>query len=287
MNGAGSILPEILPFIRELFLGIELPNPEALVRVAFFALLAAALVVVLHAVPPLASRVESALYLRKLPSLDVFKSFEGDEKARLLKLTKECGELGLRIDRHTNRPGNSAAVSRLVYAMLEDEAPLTRLLITLAAMVYDAGFLEFNQAIFYSDIVSQAELRALRAHVMRGIYHFGFIDGQYRDIFLSASVFHHENQDGSGYPEGLSGEQIPCEARVIHAAETFTALTHARNYHRAVSARRALAEMKRNSTRFDGAVLKMLERAVTKSRPPRRRRAKMPRAAAPRHRARR
>ncbi|TWT41176.1 Cyclic di-GMP phosphodiesterase response regulator RpfG [Phycisphaerae bacterium RAS1] len=47
---------------------------------------------------------------------------------------------------------------------------------------------------------------------------------------LGAVLYHHENQDGSGYPEGLRGDQIPLPARIIHVVDIFDALTSTRSY---------------------------------------------------------
>jgi HD-GYP domain-containing protein (c-di-GMP phosphodiesterase class II) len=46
---------------------------------------------------------------------------------------------------------------------------------------------------------------------------------------------HHERYDGSGYPEGLRGEEIPLFSRIILVAETYEAMTHNRPYRRALS----------------------------------------------------
>ncbi|OPZ16248.1 MAG: Cyclic di-GMP phosphodiesterase response regulator RpfG [candidate division BRC1 bacterium ADurb.BinA364] len=51
-------------------------------------------------------------------------------------------------------------------------------------------------------------------------------------LALAASIAksHHERWDGSGYPEGLKGEQIPLESRIVAVADVFDALTSARTY---------------------------------------------------------
>jgi diguanylate cyclase (GGDEF)-like protein len=65
---------------------------------------------------------------------------------------------------------------------------------------------------------------------------------------------HHEHFDGSGYPEGLSGEEIPPESRIILVADAFEAMTADRPYRRARPVHEALAELDRLSgTQFDPA----------------------------------
>jgi HD-GYP domain-containing protein (c-di-GMP phosphodiesterase class II) len=63
---------------------------------------------------------------------------------------------------------------------------------------------------------------------------------------------HHENWDGSGYPDGLAGDRVPIEARIVHLVDVFDALTSARVYKPAWSPRRAAELLESNSgTLFD------------------------------------
>ncbi len=67
---------------------------------------------------------------------------------------------------------------------------------------------------------------------------------------------HHERWDGSGYPRGLKGEEIPLEGRVVAAADVFDALTHERPYKKAWPVEEALAEMRAQSGhQFDPTVI--------------------------------
>ena len=67
---------------------------------------------------------------------------------------------------------------------------------------------------------------------------------------------HHENWDGSGYPHGLRGEEIPLEARIVHIVDVFDALTHARVYKPAWEKSRAIEELRKNrGTMFDPKVV--------------------------------
>lgn len=58
-------------------------------------------------------------------------------------------------------------------------------------------------------------------------------------------LYHHERIDGSGYPSGLRGDEIPFEARVLAVADTFEALTSTRPYREALTYSEALAEIRR------------------------------------------
>jgi diguanylate cyclase (GGDEF)-like protein/putative nucleotidyltransferase with HDIG domain len=67
---------------------------------------------------------------------------------------------------------------------------------------------------------------------------------------------HHERPDGTGYPRGLSGDELPLEARVIAVADAYEAMTSDRSYRDAIGHARARAELERCSgTQFDGDVV--------------------------------
>jgi diguanylate cyclase (GGDEF)-like protein len=69
----------------------------------------------------------------------------------------------------------------------------------------------------------------------------------------------HEHVDGSGYPDQLAGEEIPLEARIVHAADGFCAMTAHRPYRKALTVEEAVAELRRCSgTQFDPAVVEAL-----------------------------
>jgi len=68
---------------------------------------------------------------------------------------------------------------------------------------------------------------------------------------------HHEHFGGKGYPDGLTGEEIPLEARILAVADVFDAMTHERAYRKALSREEAIAELEGGAgTHFDPAVVK-------------------------------
>jgi diguanylate cyclase (GGDEF)-like protein len=73
-------------------------------------------------------------------------------------------------------------------------------------------------------------------------------------------LHHHEHWDGSGYPNGLAGEQIPLGARIILVADAFVAITTDRPYRPAQSEQAALRELRAHAgTQFDPSVVRALE----------------------------
>jgi response regulator RpfG family c-di-GMP phosphodiesterase len=73
---------------------------------------------------------------------------------------------------------------------------------------------------------------------------------------LPAILHHHERFDGKGYPEGLSGHDIPLESRIMGIADTFDAMTSTRAYRKALSLEAANSEISRCSgTQFDPEIV--------------------------------
>lgn len=73
---------------------------------------------------------------------------------------------------------------------------------------------------------------------------------------------HHERVDGTGYPDGLSGDQIPLIARVILVVDTYDAMTQSRSYRKGLSADVAYAELGRFSgSQFDPQLVKVFLQA--------------------------
>jgi diguanylate cyclase (GGDEF)-like protein/putative nucleotidyltransferase with HDIG domain len=68
---------------------------------------------------------------------------------------------------------------------------------------------------------------------------------------------HHEHFDGTGYPDGIAGQHIPLEARIMSVVDVFDAMTHERAYRKALSREEAIAEIERGAgTQFDPEVVK-------------------------------
>ncbi len=68
--------------------------------------------------------------------------------------------------------------------------------------------------------------------------------------------YHHEKWDGTGYPDGLKGEEIPLGARILSIADAFDTMWIGRQYHAAWNLDQVIQEFKRNSgTQFDGKVV--------------------------------
>ncbi|MGI8402487.1 MAG: HD-GYP domain-containing protein [Gemmatimonadaceae bacterium] len=81
-------------------------------------------------------------------------------------------------------------------------------------------------------------------------------------------LHHHENFDGSGYPEGLKGEMIPVGSRIIIVADAYEAMTSDRIYRKAIGHDRAMEQLtKYKGIQFDPRVVRSLELLLTKRGP--------------------
>jgi HD-GYP domain-containing protein (c-di-GMP phosphodiesterase class II) len=108
-----------------------------------------------------------------------------------------------------------------------------------AAAIHDVGKLRVpREVVNKPGRLTGAEFELMKQHAAAG----GAMVECLGDPAIAAAVrAHHERWDGSGYPDGLAGERIPVEARLISVADTFDAITSARPYRSATPHARALA----------------------------------------------
>jgi HD-GYP domain-containing protein (c-di-GMP phosphodiesterase class II) len=75
-------------------------------------------------------------------------------------------------------------------------------------------------------------------------------------------LMHHENVDGSGYPQGLKGDEIPLLGRIVSVADAFDAMTTDRPYSKAMTFDAALARLRQLvGKKFDGPCVEAMEKA--------------------------
>jgi diguanylate cyclase (GGDEF)-like protein len=95
------------------------------------------------------------------------------------------------------------------------------------------------------DDVSKVSTAAIKSHPRLGANIVGNIPNLVPCV--SIILYHHERWDGDGYPEGLKGEQIPIEARILAIADSFEAMTSARPYRPALSFEEVLRELRQGA----------------------------------------
>lgn len=151
-----------------------------------------------------------------------------------------------------------ALIARWIAEQMKEAAPLSEQeihYIYLAGLLHDIGKIGVAEAVLRKQgRLSDEERAVILAHPKIGASILSEIP-QMRQI-IPGVLYHHERYDGSGYPEGLRGEEIPLCARIIAMADAFDAMTSRRVYREAMSIRRALAEVEKGSgVQFDPAVV--------------------------------
>ena len=131
-----------------------------------------------------------------------------------------------------------------------------------AALLHDTGKLAVPEHILNKPgVLTAAEFETMKLHVDVGADILSSIDFPYPVVPIVRA--HHENWDGSGYPAGLRGEQIPIGARIVSVVDCYDALTSDRPYRAARTQDEALQYILDNrGTKYDPAVVDAFVRVV-------------------------
>jgi diguanylate cyclase (GGDEF)-like protein len=134
--------------------------------------------------------------------------------------------------------------------------------ISYAALFHDVGKLAVPDAILLKQTgLEEHEWELVKQHPVEGariIGHLGFLVDA-----TPAIEHHHERYDGSGYPDGMVGEEIPLGARVVHVADAFDSMISSRHYSDAVSVLSALDELRSGAgTQFCPTCIAAFEHAL-------------------------
>jgi diguanylate cyclase (GGDEF)-like protein/putative nucleotidyltransferase with HDIG domain len=154
---------------------------------------------------------------------------------------------------HSQRVAELAARTARRLGLPDEEVELTRL----AGSLHDLGKLAIPEEILRKPgPLTEPERIVLERHPQIG---FRMLESLGVDPVADWVLHHHERWDGSGYPDGLSGEQIPLGARIIFVADAYDAMISERVYRRRVSPEEAIAELGRCAgTQFDPDVVAAL-----------------------------
>jgi putative nucleotidyltransferase with HDIG domain len=132
------------------------------------------------------------------------------------------------------------------------------------ALLHDVGkaYAEFATLLRKETRLTPEEKIIMQSHPVRSAELVGRIS-DLRGTVQDSIRHHHENFDGTGYPDGLAGDRIPVGARVIMLADTLDAMTTDRPYRRALSYERVIEEVKKYSGRqFDPKIADIMTRSV-------------------------
>jgi putative nucleotidyltransferase with HDIG domain len=158
--------------------------------------------------------------------------------------------------------GHSDRVAELSWALARElgqgdrEAESARI----AGHLHDIGKIGISDSLISkAGALTPEELETMRRHTRIGaslVEQVAHLRG-----YAPAVRGHHERWDGRGYPDGLSGDSIPIEARIICIADSYDAMTSVRSYRAQLSATAAVEEIRRCSgTQFDPELVEAFAR---------------------------
>jgi HD-GYP domain-containing protein (c-di-GMP phosphodiesterase class II) len=192
-----------------------------------------------------------------------------DQIARLAKAAEENRELFVGTvkalaaaidgkDKYTR--GHSERVARISVAMgkrlgmAEEELETLRM----SALLHDIGKIAIDDSILKKPAaLTDAEYEIMKTHPQRGYKIMSQIPAM-KD-FLPGMYMHHEMVNGQGYPQGLTGDQIPLQAKIISVADTFDAMTIDRPYSKGMDLPAALERLRSFvGTRYQSDVVEAL-----------------------------
>ena len=164
-------------------------------------------------------------------------------------------------DRYTR--GHSERVSRVSVAigrllgMGEEELETLRM----SALLHDVGKIAIDDSILKKPAALTAEeFEIMKSHPQQGYKIMSQIPAM--KAFLPGMYSHHEMVNGAGYPQGLKGDEIPLQAKIVSIADAFDAMTIDRPYSKGMSLEDALNLIKSFvGTRYDGKVVEALVQA--------------------------
>jgi|YelNatPaOPRAMG01_1025707.scaffolds.fasta_scaffold04134_3 response regulator RpfG family c-di-GMP phosphodiesterase len=127
--------------------------------------------------------------------------------------------------------------------------------ITQAGRLHDIGKIAIRyDSLTKKEALTQKELEEFKSHPVIGaniLKPMSFLS----DI-IPLILYHHERYDGKGYPEGISGENIPLGARILAICDSFDVMTSERPYRKPLTKEQVIAELKNNSgTQFDPSLV--------------------------------
>lgn len=181
------------------------------------------------------------------------------EEARLDVLARLARAAEFRDDdtgEHTRRVGDLAADIALRLGLPTDEVRILRS----TAPLHDVGKIGIPDSILLKPgPLSPAEREIMQKHVTIGAKLLADSPWPLLKHAREISLHHHEWWDGTGYPFGLEGEQIPVGARIVAVADVYDALSHDRAYRPAWPIGRVLDEIRsRSGTQFDPRVVETM-----------------------------
>ena len=157
---------------------------------------------------------------------------------------------------HVMRMSHYSKILATAYGFNEEKAEI----LLHAAPMHDIGKIGIADSIMLKPgKLTDEEFAEMKKHPEIGAEILGECDSDLLKVAKSVSLTHHEKWDGTGYPNGLKGEDIPIEGRICAVADVFDALTSKRPYKEAWSIEKTLDFMdSQKGKHFDPALITLL-----------------------------
>jgi putative nucleotidyltransferase with HDIG domain len=135
----------------------------------------------------------------------------------------------------------------------------TRQELEITALLHDVGKIAIpNEVLNKPAKLTRDEFELMKTHTVEGQALLRRVGGRLATVGEIVRSCH-ERWDGTGYPDGLAGHDIPMVARIVFCCDAYSAMTTDRPYRRAMSSEAALDELERNSgTQFDSRVVEAM-----------------------------
>jgi diguanylate cyclase (GGDEF)-like protein/PAS domain S-box-containing protein/putative nucleotidyltransferase with HDIG domain len=160
-------------------------------------------------------------------------------------------------DRYTH--GHQERASLWAAALAEDMGLPSEQVrdIRIAGLLHDIGKISVSEGILNKPSkLTEEEFNKVKQHAPAGAK-IMLSEAEALQQLAAIVRHHHEHFDGTGYPDGIAGQHIPLEARIMSVVDVFDAMTHERAYRKALSREEAIAEIERGAgTQFDPEVVK-------------------------------
>jgi len=159
---------------------------------------------------------------------------------------------------HLRRIGELSALLSRLLGQTEEQQNLMRY----SAPLHDIGKVGIPDDILQKQgKFTSEDFARMTRHTLLGHDLLAAARSEFLVVAAEIALTHHEKWDGSGYPKGLAGEQIPLSGRIVSVVDVFDALTSQRRYKEAWSPERALSYiLEQSGKRFDPALVEVFQR---------------------------
>lgn len=188
---------------------------------------------------------EQKLYSKKLLEKKSIKS------SIIESLKASLQEKSLETKEHTDRVTKYALKIGKILKLKESQLDE----LVLAAELHDIGKIAISEEILLKKgRLTEEEFEIMKTHTEKG---YRIINASLKIENVAKCVLsHHERYDGTGYPFGIKGKDIPIIARIINLADSYDVMTHARVYKNPISKKKAIEEIRKCSgTQFDPEIV--------------------------------